>query len=147
MSYTLDVSSVYEEGATVAAYPYGSQPTTGRAVGTAVASSMVVSGSVTLTGLTEDAAYTLVDTESPYTQTSFIVNQEAASLLLNGVEVATAESLSDAIDAAKAGALGVVIHGDVDDVARPEGYGSVQWIGSVAPLNSEDYDLWTDTSA
>lgn len=49
--------------------------------------------------------------------------------------------------AAIAGAMGVVVHGAVAATARPAGYGAIHWIGSVAPTNAIDNDVWTDTSA
>lgn len=52
-----------------------------------------------------------------------------------------------ALTAVQAGAMGVVIHGAVAGTARPAGYGAIHWIGSVAPTNSIDNDLWTDPNA
>lgn len=40
----------------------------------------------------------------------------------------------------------VVIHGATASTARPSGYGSVEWIGSVEPLNAIDGDTWIDTT-
>ncbi len=40
----------------------------------------------------------------------------------------------------------VVQHGATASTARPSGYGSVEWIGSVEPLNAIDGDTWIDTS-
>ena len=45
-------------------------------------------------------------------------------------------------DAIKTGAVGVVVHGSVASTARPTGYGVVQWIGSVEPLNATVHDIW-----
>ena len=40
----------------------------------------------------------------------------------------------------------VVNHGATAGTARPSGYGSVEWIGSVEPTNAVDGDTWVDTS-
>lgn len=40
----------------------------------------------------------------------------------------------------------VVNHGATAGTARPSGYGSVEWIGSVEPTNAIDGDTWIDTS-
>lgn len=40
----------------------------------------------------------------------------------------------------------VVQHGATASTARPSGYGSVEWIGSVEPLNAIDGDTWIDTT-
>lgn len=41
---------------------------------------------------------------------------------------------------------GTVIHGATADTARPTGYTSVFWIGSVEPTNAIDNDVWFETS-
>lgn len=41
---------------------------------------------------------------------------------------------------------GVVIHGANANIARPATYGSVDWIGSVAPVNMGANDMWIDTT-
>jgi hypothetical protein len=46
-----------------------------------------------------------------------------------------ADSLADA-------AKGYVRHGDVANVARPSGFASVEWVGSVKPLNAISTDTW-----
>lgn len=40
---------------------------------------------------------------------------------------------------------GFVFHGATATTARPTGYGSVEWMGSVEPVNSIDHDTWTVT--
>lgn len=50
------------------------------------------------------------------------------------------------ISAFFAGAKGYVEHGADDTVARPTGYGSIEWIGSVEPLNAIDGDTWVQTT-
>lgn len=42
---------------------------------------------------------------------------------------------------------GVVVHAADAGVARPEGFTSIEWIGSVEPTNAIDNDTWVDTSA
>lgn len=41
---------------------------------------------------------------------------------------------------------GVVIHGANAATARPTGYASVEWIGSVQPANMANGDTWVVTS-
>jgi hypothetical protein len=41
---------------------------------------------------------------------------------------------------------GVVIHGSTASTARPSGYGSVEWIGSVEPTNAANNDTWVPTA-
>lgn len=41
----------------------------------------------------------------------------------------------------------VVVHGATAGTARPSGYGSVEWIGSVEPTNAINGDTWVDTSS
>lgn len=41
---------------------------------------------------------------------------------------------------------GVVVHGAVNSIRRPDGFGSVEWIGSVQPLNASNNDTWVRTS-
>lgn len=43
-------------------------------------------------------------------------------------------------------AKGVIVHGAVAGTARPAGYTSVEWIGTVEPTNAVDNDTWIDTS-
>ena len=70
---------------------------------------------------------------------------EIATALGNDANLAT--TLNNAITAVKSGAMGAVVHGAVAGTARPAGYGAIHWIGSVAPTNAIDNDVWTDTSA
>lgn len=42
---------------------------------------------------------------------------------------------------------GFVNHGAVAGTARPTGYASIEWFGSVEPTNAIDGDTWIDTSA
>lgn len=42
-------------------------------------------------------------------------------------------------------AKGFVNHGDDANVARPD-YVSVEWLGSVEPVNALDGDTWIDTT-
>ena len=49
--------------------------------------------------------------------------------------------------AASANAKGVVAHGTNAGAARPTGYASVEWIGSVALTNATAADTWVDTSS
>jgi hypothetical protein len=52
------------------------------------------------------------------------------------------------LDAVRNGSMQVVVHGAVAGTARPAGGASivVHWIGSVAPTNAIDNDVWTDNT-
>lgn len=41
---------------------------------------------------------------------------------------------------------GVINHGAVASTARPSGYASVEWIGSVTPTNAINGDTWINTT-
>jgi len=69
---------------------------------------------------------------------------ELAAALNDDANLAT--TLTNLIAGVKAGAMGVVIHGAVAATARPAGYATIQWIGSVQPTNMADNDFWFDTS-
>jgi hypothetical protein len=43
-------------------------------------------------------------------------------------------------------ALGRVDHGSTAGTARPTGYYSIQWVGSVEPTNATANDTWLDTT-
>lgn len=45
-----------------------------------------------------------------------------------------------------AGSIGAVIHGAVNNVARPVGFAKIEWTGSVEPINALDNDTWVVTS-
>lgn len=40
--------------------------------------------------------------------------------------------------------MGVVVHGSDPNVARPSGFGVVNWIGTADPVNAAENDLWTN---
>lgn len=42
--------------------------------------------------------------------------------------------------------MGVAVHGSNASFARPLGWKSVTWIGSVQPSNGIDNDVWVDTA-
>ena len=44
------------------------------------------------------------------------------------------------------GISATVVHGATADTARPTGYASVMWMGSVEPTNAENNDVWIDTA-
>jgi hypothetical protein len=50
------------------------------------------------------------------------------------------------VDDIKAGAMGVVIHGATAGTARPSGFASITWIGSVEPTNATNNDVWINTA-
>lgn len=72
------------------------------------------------------------------------LNELAAAL---GDDPNFATTIVNSIAAVRSGAMGVVVHGADANVARPAGYGAIHWIGSVAPVNVSDNDLWTDPNA
>lgn len=41
---------------------------------------------------------------------------------------------------------GYVNHGAVAGTARPTGFTSIEWVGSVTPTNAIDGDTWIDTT-
>jgi len=45
-----------------------------------------------------------------------------------------------------AGTKGFVNHGATAGTARPSGFASIEWYGSVEPTNAIDGDTWIDTS-
>lgn len=56
------------------------------------------------------------------------------------------EDVKDGHDALALNAKGYVNHGATGSTARPSGYASVEWYGSVEPVNALDGDTWVDTS-
>lgn len=65
-----------------------------------------------------------------------------------GTELATHEADTTAVhgisDTSKI--KGVVVHGATAGTARPTGFPSIEWIGSVAPTNAIDNDTWVNTA-
>lgn len=49
-------------------------------------------------------------------------------------------------DQLEATGKGVVRHGDDPMTQRPLGYASIEWIGSVEPVNAIDGDTWVNTA-
>lgn len=49
---------------------------------------------------------------------------------------------SGGVSTSFSGAVGVVNHGTNASTPRPQGYGSVYWIGSATPTNAVDGDIW-----
>lgn len=66
------------------------------------------------------------------------------------VDMATQAELDAVLAAIEATRLastkGFVNHGAVAGTARPAGYPSVEWIGSVTPTNAIDGDTWVNTA-
>ena len=50
------------------------------------------------------------------------------------------------LDNIAAGAVGFVNHGAIAGTARPTGYGSIEWVGSVEPTNAVNGDIWINTA-
>ena len=65
-----------------------------------------------------------------------------SGLAATEVRAALAEILSERSGSGK----GFVNHGATAGTARPAGYASVEWVGSVEPTNAIDGDTWIDTA-
>lgn len=92
----LNVAGVFPDGTVVGAYSAGSQPSDSRAApsGSPVATATVSSGSLTFSGLTEDASYlAIAQVSGAWTRYGFIVNELPAGTFLDGVEIATQTAL------------------------------------------------------
>jgi hypothetical protein len=61
--------------------------------------------------------------------------------------VTTALATKVAASVLAGGGKGFVNHGATAGTARPSGYASVEWFGSVEPTNAVNGDSWVDTSA
>lgn len=64
------------------------------------------------------------------------------------VSTATQTALDAKVDesALAASGKGYVNHGSVAGTARPSGYASIEWVGSVEPTNALNGDTWVDTT-
>ncbi len=65
------------------------------------------------------------------------------------VATANVTGLTTTLDAKafRSATVGVVTHGTTAGTARPTGWASIMWIGSVAPTNANNNtDTWLDTS-
>lgn len=75
------------------------------------------------------------------------ITYDNATSGLDGTDVqAGLDELAASSVALEAAAMTVVNHVADDAVVRPTAP-AVYWIGSVEPVNAEDWDLWYDTSA
>jgi hypothetical protein len=61
-------------------------------------------------------------------------------------DVTTLQSDTSSLQASLAKTKGVAVHGSTADYARPTGFASIEWLGSVEPTNAETGDTWVDTS-
>jgi hypothetical protein len=84
---------------------------------------------------------------------SALTIKAGATTLLNVVELDfTGASISDGgggiadIAILYSGSAGVVIHSATAGTARPTGYATIIWIGSVEPTNAENNDIWITTA-
>lgn len=66
----------------------------------------------------------------------------AAADVQAAIEEVSTETAAHTHSAAK----GFVNHGSDANVVRPTGYASVEWIGSVEPINAIDGDTWRNTT-
>lgn len=81
-------------------------------------------------------------------ENEIVLEGDSIELFIESDEIQVVESIEQGppgavdVDVAK----GFVNHGDDPDVARPPLYASVEWVGSVAPVNAQENDTWIDTS-
>ncbi len=64
------------------------------------------------------------------------------SVYVKPADLGTAATASIESFAPATYAKGVVMHDDDADAARPSGYASIEWIGTVEPTNMENGDTW-----
>ena len=91
------------------------------------------------------------EAEAAATQAQGVVNtHEAKTTDVHGVTSPdTVESTAGAqakVDAILSTTKGSVVHGDNANADRPDGYVSVEWIGSVEPLKAANNDTWVNLS-
>lgn len=109
----------------------------------AVTAASIQDGTVTKANLVSDVQTSLdkADAAIPITE------KGAASgvATLDGTSRLTSGQLPTSVGV-KSETKAVVNHGATAGTARPSGYGSVEWIGSVEPTNAINGDTWIDTS-
>ena len=102
MAVTVNVAGIFPDGTSVGAYGTATQPSDSRAApsGSPVATATVASGSLSFSGLTEDASYlAIAQVSGSWVRHGFIVNEIAAGHFLDGVEIATQASLDTEAEA------------------------------------------------
>lgn len=88
--------------------------------------------------MTETDLYFLVD------PSSLSVGEMVAVMAVDNEYMVIGPAESDAGAVANRGtAKGCVVHGTNAKAPRPKGYPSVEWIGTVEPLNAEEFDTWS----
>lgn len=90
------------------------------------------------------AAATGHDHSGTYEAAGTVATHEADTTSVHGIaNTAVLETTTHITASGK----GYVNHGATAGTARPTGYASVEWFGSVEPTNSVNGDTWIDTSA
>lgn len=119
----------------MSAYPDLGQRHDGQPNGVSAAATAAVSGTgvLTFTALSESTRY-------------WAVAQVGAIWRWLAFRTPDPETSGGGGGGASASEKGVVSHGAVASIARPTGFDSVEWIGSVEPSNAIDGDTWVDTS-
>lgn len=60
--------------------------------------------------------------------------------------VSTAQATADALAVPISVGTRTVVHGGTAGTARPAGYATVQWIGTIEPTNAVNNDTWINTA-
>ena len=76
----------------------------------------------------------------------WIVGTDGKPYFKNDAQTVTEIATTAYADAIKAGAKGSVNHGATAGTARPTGFASIEWIGSVEPTAMENGDTWINTA-
>ena len=85
---------------------------------------------------------TEIDTRLDDRFTNYPSNSEVDSKLTNYATRDYVDEQIDSIEVPTGDSMQVVRHGNTGDAERPEGATAVYWIGSVAPANAMNGDLW-----
>lgn len=137
MDLTLNYPAIFPEGTSVGAYPKSNWPASerhpaGAPLGSADDTQTVeADGDIPFTGLTAETEYWAVGQVSG---TYYYVR------FLTAIPPTSLEDVA-------ANGKGFVNHVADADVARPTGFASIEWLGSVEPNNAADGDSWIDTSS
>lgn len=137
MDLTLRNPAVFPVGATVEAYPRSNWPAhvrhpEGAPLGAATDSAVVAAdGTIDFTGLDPDTEYLAVYDAGggEHRYVSFLTALTPTSL-----------------EGVAANGKGFVNHGATAGTARPSGFASIEWVGTVEPTNALDDDTWIDVS-
>lgn len=134
-SFKLTNSATFAEGVTVKAFPKSNwsnpgQPS-GPPLGSSTAEATMSSGSANLTGLTAGTEYWAVaQVGSAYRYVGILAGADVAAVNASSLLAASGKGFKE--------------HGEDEDAVRPEGFASVEWLGSVEPENAIDGDSWIE---